>query len=85
MKMSLHSLEGEYRNIPKVTAPVTFGISSPKGPQLSGSSYFQVAVTFGQLTCEQSIPRNSLNEVNTSLKYFNPRKMYYLIIMKDIF
>ena len=57
--------------------PITFGISSPKGPQLLSSSYFQVAVTFGQLIkiCEQPIPRNSLNEV----------KMYCLIIMKGIF
>ena len=26
-----------------------------------------------------------MNEVNTSLKYFNLQKMYYLIIMIDIF
>ena len=26
-----------------------------------------------------------MNEVNMSLKYFNPQKMYYLIIMKGIF
>ena len=38
-----------YRRIPKVTAPVTFGFSRPKGPLLSGSRYFQVAVTFGWL------------------------------------
>ena len=38
-----------YYRILKVTGPITFGISSPKGPQLLGSSYFQVAVTFGQL------------------------------------
>ena len=38
-----------YRRIPKVTAPVTIGISSPEGPQLLGSSYFWVVVTFGQL------------------------------------
>ena len=38
-----------YRRIQKVTAPVTFGISSLKGPQLSRSSYFWVAVTFRQL------------------------------------
>ena len=38
-----------YHRIPKVTAPITFGISSPKGQQLLGSSYFRVAVTFGQL------------------------------------
>ena len=61
-----------YRRIPKVMAPVTFGISSPKGPQLSGSRYIRTVKI-----CEQSIPRNSLNEVNTSLKYFNPQKMYY--------
>ena len=28
---------------------VIIGISSPKGPQLSGSGYFWVAVTFRQL------------------------------------
>ena len=33
----------------KVTAPITFRISRPKGPQLSGGSYFPVAITFGQL------------------------------------
>ena len=33
----------DYRRVPKVTAPVTFGISSPKGPQPSGSSYFRAA------------------------------------------
>ena len=38
-----------YRRIPKVTAPITFRISSPEGSQLSGSSYFQVPITFGQL------------------------------------
>ena len=47
LHMRMHLLK--YRRIPKVTAPVTFEISSPKGPQLSGSSYFRVAVTFGQL------------------------------------
>ena len=31
--------------IAKVTGPVTFRISSPEGQQLSGSSYFRVAVT----------------------------------------
>ena len=39
----------KYRRIPKVTAPVTFGFSRPKGPLLSGSRYFRVAVTFGWL------------------------------------
>ena len=46
----------------KVTAPITFRISRPKGPLLSGSSYFQTVKV-----CEQSIPRNSLNEVNIGL------------------
>ena len=32
----------------KFQAP-TFRISRPKGPQLSGGRYFQVAVTFGWL------------------------------------
>ena len=36
-----------YRRVPKVAAPVTFGISRPEGPQLSGGRYFRVAVTFG--------------------------------------
>ena len=29
----------KYRRIPKVTAPVTFGFSSPWGPLLSGDRY----------------------------------------------
>ena len=37
----------KYRRVPKVTAPVTFGISRPERPQLSGGRYFRVAVTFG--------------------------------------
>ena len=36
-----------YRRVPKVAAPVTFGISRPEGPQLSDGRYFRVAVTFG--------------------------------------
>ena len=36
-----------YRRVPKVAPPVTFGISRPEGPQLSGGRYFRVAVTFG--------------------------------------
>ena len=39
--------ENGYRRIPKVTAPVTFGFSRPKGPLLSGGRYFRIAVTFG--------------------------------------
>ena len=46
----------------KVTAPITFRISRPKGPLLSGSSYFQTVKIR-----EQSILRNSLNEVNIGL------------------
>ena len=36
-----------YRKVPKVAAPVTFGISRPEGLQLSGGRYFRVAITFG--------------------------------------
>ena len=36
-----------YHRVPKVVAPITFGISRPEGPQLSGGRYFWVAVTFG--------------------------------------
>ena len=32
----------EYRRIPIVAAPVTFGFSRPKGPLLSGSRYFRM-------------------------------------------
>lgn len=47
-------MEGEgtvdaYREIPKVTAPVSLGYSRQMGPLLSGSHYSQVAVTFGWL------------------------------------
>ena len=52
-----------YRRILKIIAPVTFEISSPKGPQLSGSHFFWTVKIR-----EQSIPRNSLIEVNASLK-----------------
>ena len=43
----LSELIYEYRRIPKVAAPVTFGISAHLGPLLSGSRYFRVAATFG--------------------------------------
>ena len=33
----------KYRRVPKVAAPVTFGISRPERPQLSGERYFRVA------------------------------------------
>ena len=32
-----------YRRVPKVEAPVTFGISRPKGPQFSSGRYFRVS------------------------------------------
>ena len=37
----------KYRRVPKVTAPLTSGISRPERPQLSGGRYFRVAVIFG--------------------------------------
>ena len=43
------SLLNKYRRIPKVTAPVTFEFCRQKGPLLTGSRYFRVAVIFGQL------------------------------------
>ena len=36
----------DYRRVPKIAAPVTFGISRPEGPQLSGGRYFREAVIF---------------------------------------
>ena len=40
--VSLVSLLPNYRRIPRVTAPVTFGFRRQKGPLLSGSRYFQI-------------------------------------------
>ena len=53
-----------YRRIPKVTAPVTFGSSRPNGPLLSSSFYFRVAVTFR--SCMLLTPH--MNKANSNKK-----------------